>query len=1791
MHALRSSIALLVCCFVAACSVVGDGDVTVNFGDVVDRRQNLMFTFDDDMVPDSLVQRWDTTQLVRISPAVPGKFKWVTPRQLVFSPGIGFAAATAYTAELTQAIVAHAPASVQMPENRTFAFHTPWVGIDRTAAQWAKNDVTGIVEVRLTLAFNYSVDPVQVGTRLHIQRDGADVPFSMRTDAAGTDVVVSVPADRVDTDDDLGLLIRVDKGLRSTESETPTTDDITTTVQVPSRRRLDIIDVRTSWEGSEGIVDVVTSQAVDPATLSAATAFVTPTLALHHEVTSYGFRLRGPFIVDNYYTLTLTTALRGIVGGVLSEDLRRSITFEAMSPGIAFASPKAMYLGARGSRGIGMRIMNVPRIRVTVFKIYENNILHFLREARRYSYDDDGDGWAGYETSYIGLADFGDTVYTREYATVDLGHVENGVAVMTFDVQDHTDRRGMYLVKAESTEDQWVQATKIVAVSDVGLIAKQGPDQLTVFANSIDAAQPLDNVELTLISTNNQVVDRIRTDDDGVARLDQLRSKFGSFKLGMITARHGEDFTFLVLRDTRVDAGRFETGGLHENASGFQAFVYGDRDLYRPGESIHLNTIVRDRAWKPVRGVPMKLVVRAPNGRELRTMRLTLDDEGSAAVDVPVPAASVTGMYQAEIYTATDVLLTSRPIAVEEFLPDRIKVMVGTSSDAVTPGVPIDLTIDASYFFGPPAAKRSYEVSMLVVPRTFAVKRYPSYAFDVDMGDAHVVGRVERTGTLDDQGRATERFVVDSTLRNSGLLQARFFVTVFDESGRPVHRFEQRDVRTQPVMFGVKRIDRYHSTRQNVQIPIIACGYGGEIVSAKARVRIIRNEWHSVMERDGNSYRYVTQKRELVMIDRLVDIRGDATTFPFTPSMSGEYEVRVSMPDGGGHVAYDFYAFGWGDTESSSFAVNTEGFIDITLDKPLYKPGETAKVLFTTPFAGTLLVTLERDGVLQHHTIKTDRRSASMSLKVDDAWTPNIYIAATLIKPHAESDMPLTVAHGYQPLMVERPSSRLNVAITAPERSRSQRKQTIKVQTTPGAHVTIAVVDEGILQVRNTPTPDPHAYFYQKRALQVDNFDMYPFLFPELRMRRMAYGAGDDMSRRLNPFTAKRVNLVTFWSGIIAASSGTATIDVDLPAFSGALRVMAVAYKGAAFGSASKTMTVADPVVLSTSLPRVLAPGDSVDVPVMIANTTTKAANVTCKLNVSGPLQVIGGTRTLSLQPNADGVAMFRIVGIGLGAAKVTATADGLGETFTSVTEIAVRPTSPLAEESGTGVVMAGKSMDVRLSGSFVSGTARGRLIVSTFPAVQITKNLGQLLGYPHGCVEQTISKAFPQIYFADLVKAWRTNVALTSDPVKNVQEAVRKVESMQGYNGGVTYWPGGSEVTWWGTAYAAHFLAEARRAGYDVDERIHDRMLQYLSMRVRKRETEEVRRYIADGSFTVSNQPARDVFYSLFVLAAAGRQDVPTMNYYKSAASTLPQDGKYLLACTYLMLGDKRSYQSLVPKEFKEESFRPFHGGSFASPVRDMALALYALVTAAPDDAQTATLARRLSATLQRDDIYSTQENAFAVLALGKLAQRAARGSAAATVTSGGKTIAKVNGGTTGLDVGNGSTYTITASGGTIYYVWSMEGVRADGQVRREDRTLEVRRTFLDRDGRVMSGNVFKQNDVIVVRVTVRTTDRSTVDNVVVSDVLPAGLELENPRLHADASTSFAKDAATAQYYDYRDDRMNLFVRADGTTRSYYYVVRAVSKGRFMQGPIGADAMYDDDVHSYHGGGVVTVQ
>ncbi|MGV3587553.1 MAG: alpha-2-macroglobulin family protein, partial [Adhaeribacter sp.] len=778
-------------------------------------------------------------------------------------------------------------------------------------------------------------------------------------------------------------------------------------------------------------------------------------------------------------------------------------------------------------------------------------------------------------------------------------------------------------------------------------------------------------------------------------------------------------------------------------------------------------------------------------------------------------------------------------------------------------------------------------------------------------------------------------------------------------------------------------------------------------------------------------------------------------------------------------------------------------------------------------------------------------------------------------------------------------NTQLAVAITAPEESRSKRVQPVSVRTAPGAEVTLAVVDEGILQLKDYVTPDPHGYFYQKRALEVNAYDLYPFLFPELSGRRSSFGGdGFDLAKRINPLTSKRVKLVSVWSGHLKANSnGEAKVNVNIPEFSGALRIMAVAYKENAFGSAEKTMRVSDPVVISTALPRFVGPKDTLVVPVTLSNTTAKLATVNSNITTTGPLRVVGAAgQSTTLKPNSEAQVVYKLVASsGIGQASVTVGVNALGEKFSNQTDITVRPIAPLTKLTGAGSLKDGANAVISPAHDFIPASTASRLVVSSSPIAQFTDDITFLLQYPHGCLEQTVSKAFPLLYYSDLAKSLQQDRnTRTYNPNYLVQEAIIKIENMQQYDGGFTYWPGGTNTDWWTSAYASHFLLEARKAGYPVNKPVLDKALTYLQRKVKTKGMEEYRFYNASRQVQSKFIAAHENTYSLYVLSLAQQPDWATMNYYKAKPELLSLDARYLLASTYALSGRRESFNQLLPRSFTGESALRALDGSFYSVTRDMALSLNGLLEADPDNAQIGTLARHLSQELRYTRWYNTQERAFALMALGKMARRS-QGNLTARITQNGKNIGSFSGKDVSLaNKLNSSNLNIQTSGkGTLYYFWEVEGISQSGSYKPEDNLLQVRKTFFDRNGREIQNNTVKQNDLVVVRIALQSLDGRNVPNVAITDLLPAGFEIENPRLLTEREFKWLNDQKpdVPDYTDIRDDRINLYATARPKPQYFYYQVRAVTQGTFQLGPVGADAMYNAEYHSYSGGGMFRVR
>ncbi|MDB5274376.1 MAG: hypothetical protein JWO58_2743 [Chitinophagaceae bacterium] len=1793
-----SSLSFLVALFFISCS--GDGDLKItskNFQDVIELQQNLTFTFSEDLAPDSLVNQWSNETYIHFTPAVKGKFKWTAKNELTFSPDIRFEESTDYKAVFTDKLYASQVDKKELSdEEETLYFHTAYLNIASLNTFWAKNEIDrSINEVVNEVAFNYPINTNQLKSLLEIKIANTPVAFDIKT--TGINSVVSIAVKESGNYNDKAIVISIKPGLKCTSGSYQTKEEIKYESVIPSKDNFRIVQIESLYEDGKGYLQVTTNQEVGSANISDHVS-IDPEVSFTTEKTNAGFRINGDFVEKQTYTVSIKKTLEGIFGGKLPSDFEQTVVFGPQEPFLSFSNKKGVYLSNAGFKNLGLKIINVANVQVSVYKIYENNINAFFRQNSYYfsSYEYESDYYEDY--SYLDMSDLGDMVYDKKISTKSLSK-ENGVSLLPLQFDNINDFKGIYVVKVQSDNDNYISATKVVSLSDIGMIAKATDDQVMVFVNSIIHATPIENATVNLISSNNQQVYTATTNSEGIATFENVKKKAPGFNVRMVTCQNKNDFNYLFFNHSEVETSRFDVGGSRDNPSGYDAFLYGDRDIYRPGETVYLNAVVRDQQLKPLAKTPIKIKLTLPNGKEFTTKRGTLNEEGAFATNIPLPSSVVTGTYTAEIYTANDILLQSKYISVEEFLPDRIKINTTLSSTAVTLDQELNVDAKAENFFGPPAVGRNYEMEMSLRSKYFSPKGFEQYGFILSGATEKTFEQDLRQGTTDDEGFAKESFEFPGEYLNNGILDGKIYLTVFDESGRPVHSVKSFNLITQNTLIGIKYTDSYVGTKQTLPISLCAVNKDGKrVTGAKAKVQVIKHEWQTVIRNSYDGYKYVSEKKETVLEEKTIAFGSQDYVYNFYPNTSGEYEVRALLPGAKSYVSTEFYAYGYGTT-NSSFEVNTEGSVIIETDKEEYNVGDEAKLLFKTPFAGKLLVTVERNKVLEHFYIETDHRSASLTIPVKKEYLPNAYISATLIKPHSNQQIPLTVAHGFIPLKAVDKTHIIPVSIKAIERIRSNTKQTICVKAgdEKNTEVTIAVVDEGILQLKNTKSPDPYEYFFRKKALEVASYDIYPNLLPELHKTQSAMaGDGYDLEKRVNPLSNRRVNLMAYWSGQLKTNSdGEACYTIDIPSFSGDLRIMAVAYKGDAFGSAHASMKVADPLVVYTSLPRFLSPGDTVLIPVTITNTTTQVAVSDVKLVISGPLSLMDkSTQRISVKPNSEMKVYFKAVSaLTTGEVSISTQVSALKENFKEDNFITVRPASSLIKISDSGIITGGQSKSFNTTMNFIPSSAKGKLVISTSPLTQFYGNLDELIGYPHGCVEQTVSKAFPQLYVKELIKSLKQGNRSGENPDYNVQEAIRKLTAMQLYNGSVSYWPGGYQESWWGTVYAAHFMYEAQKAGFQVNADVLDKMYTYLSSKLKTKSTEDLYYYLDNGSYKVKNIASKEIFYSMYVLALAGHQEVSTMNYYKSNLNLLAVDSKYLLACTYLLLGDNGSFRTLLPSGLDNERSVNSFSGNFYSYIRDMGISLNILIDTDPNNVQIGVLAKHLSDQIKNKKYLNTQEMAFAFIALGKLAKKANESNVTATITADGKVVGQFS--KNNLVLSNnvlGKNINIKTSGsGSLYYFWEGEGLSATGEVKEEDKYIKIRKMFFDRNGNVISSNQFKQNDLVIVRLTLNTEDQSTVNNVVITDILPAGFEIENPRLSEQSEIPWIKDNTIPEYFDIRDDRINLFTAATRETKNYYYVVRAVSKGQFKMGPASADAMYNGEYHSYSGARTIVVE
>ncbi len=1780
-----------------------------NFGEVVNLTGNLVFTLNENLADADDMGHWFSADFIDITPYVAGKFKWKDAKTLVFSPATSFAPATSYKISLNEAAKNYIKTSKNI-DNEPIIFQTPAPKVEKTSIYWAK----GLGQTDHLVAkfeFNYNPNSNDFQKYLNINQAEKQLEIEQQKSIDDNAILIKINDEIVD---DEGINISLNKNIMVANRNL--TENYTAALQIPSKE-LEIQEVTANFDDGNGTITVITNAEIKPETI-ANNIIIESTetqangkpkiMPIKFDVMDNGFVIRSTFLSEFVYTVKIKKGLESKLGSKLSKDFMQEVVFGDRPSEINFTNKKGIYLSAKGLKNIAVNITSTPKVEVKIAQLFENNILPFIKSSRfkNYNgeyYEEDGTATAstgGFNYELDRHEDYSNLLLNRKFDTRGLPKT-CGSSVLNISQLEQSKTKGVFLVSVVSEQDYWVKDTRLISISDIGLITKMSSNSLFVFTNAIHSTSAMGEVEISLISTNNQLISTKKTDKDGVVIFDNLKEILGNYKVGMVTAKTADDFNFMVLDGSEVETSRFEIEGKHQNTTGFDAFIYGDRNIYRPGETMNFVSVLRDENWKSQKDTPLKARLLMPNGKEYFTGQKNTNEQGAVEFNIPTQKSSVTGLYTFEILNGNDVLLQSKSVNLEEFMPDRIKVDVKLDREFFNNTEAINVQTQVNHMFGPPAAGLNYEMELNIDKAEFKAKKYPGFNFDISKTALFETEIHE--GKTDAQGMAKQTFSKHKGFSNMGLLEAKLFVTVFDESARPVNRLKKFNIYTQPIFYGIKTTDYYVGTNTPMKFELLALNKDQQPVTSNAMVEVVQNQYQTVLEKSEGSYRYVSKKITKSMLKRKIDFANGMANFTFTPPVSGEYELQVAAEGANSYTSQQFYAYTFGNTQSTAFEVNNEGNVEITFDKEKYNTGETVTALFKTPFAGKMLVTVEKNKVFEYHYLDTDKKSAELKFKLTVDQLPNFYVSATLFRPMSKDhEMPLTVAHGYGFATVDDTKLKLPVRISAVEKSRANTHQKISVKTSAAnSYVSIAVVDEGILQLKNFRTPDISQYYYQKQALDVRSFDIYPFLFPEIEMSNLSYTGGDgyNLEKRVNPLSNGRVELVSKWSGLIKTNSaGEASFEFDIPQFTGDLRVMAVAFKDNSFGSAEANILVADPVVINTAIPRFLSPGDQWTMPVTINNTTKAPMRATIVATATGGITTLGPNKTseITLPAEKEIRTSFTMQApANSSEAEVVITVDG-AENFTYKTKISVHPALGLVKTFTSGIISGEKTETITLPADFQANTATHQMILSRSPLVKMSAHIGNLLGYPHGCIEQTVSKAFPQIYFADFAK--EIDYQLISkgkksdfNPNRNVQIAIDALESFATPEDGLSYWQGNANADGWATAYASHFLVEANKAGFDVKNRFLKKTLAYLVSSCNTDKPEQnISYYNNEGQLRVRSIAKPELIYNLYVLALAETPQKSLMNYYKNNIKKLTVSEQYLLAAAFKIIGDNTAYQSLLPNTFAEEKRSGNAHNDFYSPIRNLALSLNALLETDQTNLQVPVLARQLSTAVEKTKNMNTQEQSFAFLALGKYSKTLPESKLTATINSGGKALPEFIGKLQTYKNGLTQQITINTKGrGDLYYFIGSEGISKTGKVLEEDKNLIVRRSYFTRDGKPILNNIFSQNQLIVVKVTLRSQLDLPIKNVVITDILPAGLEIENPRIAGERGMAWVKNQAFPIHFDIRDDRINYFTDA-GKLQDFYYLARAVSKGKFILGPVSADAMYSAEARSYNGAGVVTV-
>ena len=1341
-----------------------------------------------------------------------------------------------------------------------------------------------------------------------------------------------------------------------------------------------------------------------------------------------------------------------------------------------------------------------------------------------------------------------------------------------------------------------------VFASNLGMIVKRNSlNKLWIAVSNILDTKPIGKAQVTAYNFQLQPIGKGETNGDGFVEITPKGVPF------IIVAESEKQKAYVrVVDGEEQSVSRFDVGG-KDIQKGLKGFIYGERGVWRPGDTLYISFILEDREKRIPDKHPVALEIYNPRGQFYTKMISTQGMNGFYTFDVPTQATDPTGLWNAYIKVGGTTF--HKGLRIETIKPNRLKINLALPKILQATDKDVYAPLTSTWLTGATASKLKAKIEMSLSKVNTQFKNYGQYIFNNPATNFTTIKTDIFDGTLDAEGKTSVTLKVPTATEAPGMLNATFTTRVFEPGG-------DASIYTQTIPFspftsyvGINLNQpkgKYIETDKDHVFDIVTVNTQGQLVNrTNLEYKIYRIGWSWWWENSGESFgTYINNSSITPVASGNLQTRGGKASFKFRidyPSW-GRYLVYVKDKESG-HATGGTVYIDWPEWRGRSSKTDPSGIkmLAFSLNKDSYEIGETATAIIPAAAGGRALVSIENGStVLRQEWIEVSNGGdTKYTFKITPEMTPNVYLHISLLQPHAQTvnDLPIRM-YGVVPVFVTNSQTVLQPQIQMPEVLRPETNFNVTVSEKSGKPMTytLAIVDDGLLDLTNFKTPAPWNDFYSREALGIQTWDMYDnVLGASAGSYSSLFSTGGDATLKPADAKANRFKPVVKFIGPFYLGKGKSqTHTLKLPMYVGSVRAMVVAGQDGAYGNAEKTAFVRTPLMMLSTLPRVLSIQEEITVPVNIFAMENQVKNVTVSLQASGGGVQIVGTNQQSLkftQPGDQLVFFTLKTGSKTGKATIHLTANGSGQQTKETIEIDVRNPNPVVTLRNSQWIEAGQSKELSYNLSSSSANNQIKLEVSRIPSVDISRRFDFLYNYQHHCTEQLTSKALPLLFVAQFKTIDKTE----AEKIKtNVQEAIRQIYGHQLPNGGFVYWPGNAAADEWISSYAGMFLTLAQEKGYAVHANVLNKWKRF------QRAAAQNWRMPQEASGWQQWQSELQQAFRLYTLALAGVPEYGAMNRMKEQTG-LSIQAKWRLAAAYALTGKMKPAEELVYNV--ETTVNPYSSMNqiYGSSDRDEAMILETLILM-NRERDALQQAKVVSKNLSQEDWFSTQSTAFALMAMGRLAEKLS-GTLDFVWSWNDKQQPAVKSAKAVFE----KEIATTPKSGTVSVKNQGKGALSVDLITRtqllndtlpaisDNLRMDIR--YANLNGTPLSVNdIIQGTDFMAITSISNISGTSDYTNLALTHIIPSGWEIYNERMVAPETENAAADGSGQSvskysYQDIRDDRvLTYFNLRRGETKVFTVRLQATYAGNFILPAVQCEAMYDVNVQARSKAGRTTV-